>query len=45
MSTIPREMIGVMAEWAGHGVVADEVAGLLAADLDYRIRDIVQVVS
>lgn len=44
MSLLPKESIKVIAESAGIIAMPDEIAGALASDVEYRIREIAQVI-
>ena len=43
MSVLPKETIQVMADASGFPDLPDAVAVALAADLEYRLREITQV--
>ncbi len=43
MSVIPKDTIKVIAETIGITNITDELASALGPDVEYRIRDIVQV--
>jgi transcription initiation factor TFIID subunit 6 len=45
MSVIPKDTIKVIAETIGITNITDELASALGPDVEYRIRDIVQVSS
>ena len=44
-AVIPKETLHVYAESIGAPHLPDEVAGLLAEDASYRVRDVIQVSS
>jgi hypothetical protein len=43
MSVLPKESIKVLAEQSGISNVSDEVAAALVSDVEYRLREIIQV--
>ncbi len=43
MSLLSKESVGTLAEAAGLVDIPDEVAGALASDLEYRLRELAQV--
>ena len=43
-AVLPKETIRLYAESAGHANLPDEVTEVLAEDVSYRLRDLIQVI-
>jgi len=43
MSVLPKESVKILAETVGIANLNDEVSAALAADVEYRLREIAQV--
>jgi len=45
MSVLPKDIIKCIAETVGVSALGDELASALAADVEYRVREICQVLK